>query len=115
MRLLLINIVDEPLLVHPTVAPTLFIDDLSSEELDGEDDVILDNLGGFAQLVVRRIHADGMEVSATKSLVSASHPGLGHALEDRLGPRTPSPVKVALSGSTAPRPDARRKVARNLG
>ena len=78
MRLVMIDIVDQALLVHLTVTPTLFVNDLS-EELDGGDDAIFDHLGGFTQLVVARITADGMEVSASKSLVSASHLGLGTA------------------------------------
>ena len=77
MRLVMVNIVDEAQIEYPTVTPTLFVDELS-EELDGDDD-ILDNL-------VQRINADGMEVSATKSLVSSPHPNLGRALEDRLAP-----------------------------
>ena len=81
MRLVMIGIVDQALLVYPTVTPTLFVDDLS-EELDGEDDEIV-NFGGFLQLVVDRITTDGMEVSANKPRVSASHPDLGYALEDR--------------------------------
>ena len=64
MRLVIVDIVDQALLVYPTVTPTFFVDDLS-EEPDGEDDDIVYNLGGFTQLVVTRITDDGMEVSAT--------------------------------------------------
>ena len=46
MRLVMVDIVDKALEVHPTVQPTLFVDDLSGE-LDGDDDYIVDNLGGF--------------------------------------------------------------------
>ena len=72
MRIVMINIVDNALLRHPTVEPTLFVDDLSGEQ-DGVEDVIVSELGGFTEHVIRRIHADGMEVSDTKSLVSASN------------------------------------------
>ena len=50
--MVMIDIVDQALIVHPTVTPTLFVDDLS-EELDGKDDYIVDHLGGFTQLVVK--------------------------------------------------------------
>ena len=81
MRLVMINIVEQALLAHPTVTPNLFVDDLS-EEHTGDDDIIVRELGGFTESVSQRIEDDGMEVSATKSLVFSSHPTLGHALED---------------------------------
>ena len=46
MRLVMIDIVDGALEVHRTVVPTLFVDDLS-EELSGEEDTIVEELGGF--------------------------------------------------------------------
>ena len=83
MRLVMIDIVDGALEVHPSVTPTLFVDDLS-EELAGEEDTIVGELGGFTDLVIHRIQEDGMEVSTTKSVISASHPTLGTAMVDRL-------------------------------
>ena len=83
MRIVMINIVDNALIMHPTVEPPRFVDDLSGEQ-DGVDDVIISELGGFTEHVIKRIHADGMEVSATKSLVSASNGRLAEALMLRL-------------------------------
>ena len=85
MRIVMIDIVDATLLCHPTVTPTLFVDDLSSEH-DGEGDHIASELGGFNDLVAIRIREDGMEVSQSKSVVSASTPALGAAVMDRLKP-----------------------------
>ena len=68
MRLVMIDIVDQALIVHPTVTPTLFVDDLS-EELDGNDKYSIDHFGGFTELVVNRIARDCMEVSASTPLV----------------------------------------------
>ena len=62
MRLVMINIVDSVMKHHPTVIPTLFVDDLSIE-LSGEDDHILFHIAGFTARTVQRIHTDGMEVS----------------------------------------------------
>ena len=62
MRIVMIDIVDAALIQQPTVTPTLFVDDLSSEK-DGEDEHIVSELGGFKDLVAKRIHDDGMEVS----------------------------------------------------
>ena len=83
MRLVMVDIVDKALEVHMTVVPTLFVDDLSSEQ-DGDDDVSVEELGGFTNLVINRIQDDGMEVSGTKSVASASQPSLGEALRAKL-------------------------------
>ena len=83
MRLVMVDIVDAALMVHPYVEPTLFVDDLSVE-VDGDDDFIVTHCGGFTKIVVERIKADGMEVSETKSVVSASHSTLGSKLADKL-------------------------------
>ena len=85
MRIVMINIVDAALAQHPTVTPTLFVDDLSSEK-DGDDEHIVRELGGFNDVVARRIHDDGMEVSQAKSVVSASSPSLGAAMVVNLMP-----------------------------
>ena len=86
MRLVMIDIVDSALVIHPTVEPTFFVDDLSAE-LDGtdDDDDIVYHLSGFTEIVATRIAADGMEVSGTKSVISASHGQLGEVLMARLG------------------------------
>ena len=83
MRLAMIHIVDAAIVAHPTVEPTLVVDDVSSEKA-GEADDIAEELGSFTWMLVQLIRADDMEVSATKSLVSASNPSLGKAIEYKL-------------------------------
>ena len=56
--------------------PRRFSSTTFSEELDGDDECVIDSLRGFTQLVAKRIHADGMEVSDTKSVVSPYTKGL---------------------------------------
>ena len=46
MRVVMIDIVDAALIQHPSVTPTLFVDDLSSEK-EGENEQIVEELGGF--------------------------------------------------------------------
>ena len=98
MRLVMIDIVDQASLAHPDVTPTLFVDDLSSEQ-NGGHDFIKKELGGFTRHVVIRIHEDCMEVSGTKSMVSASHPSLAEALQSQLQQfRIPSVLRVKSLG-----------------
>ena len=54
----------------PTFDPALFVDDLSTD-MDGHDEQIISRLNGFTELTSARIQEDGMEVSKTRSLVSA--------------------------------------------
>ena len=79
----MIDIVGAASKVHRSVVPTLFVDDLSAEAA-GEEDTIVNELGGFTKLVILRIEADGMEVSTTKSITSASSPSLGEAMKTKL-------------------------------
>ena len=80
----MITIVDAALLFFPTVAPTLFVDDLALEH-DGDEPSILDNLCAFTVSVMRRIQTDGMEVNRTKALISASHLSLADSTAARMG------------------------------
>lgn len=83
MRLVMIDIVDSALRCHPSVTPTLFVDDLSAESMAGTLHV-LKHLVGFTRHVCRRVAADGMEVSATKSICTASSEKLGRGIADDL-------------------------------
>ena len=49
-------------------------------------DDITNELGGFNDIVAKRVREDGMEVSQSKSVVSASAPSLGAAVMDKLKP-----------------------------
>jgi hypothetical protein len=98
MRLVMVDIVDKASAAHLTVTLTLFVDDLSGEQT-GDHDLINKELGGFTKHVVIRIHQDCMEVSGTKSMVSASHPTLGEALQSTLQQfRIPSVLRVKSLG-----------------
>ena len=83
MRLVMIDIVDQALRAYPSVTPTLFVDDLSAESVAVERH-IKHNLVGFVRMVCDRIKADGMEVSSTKSVCTASSERLGQELADQL-------------------------------
>ena len=80
----MIDIVDAALIVHPTVEPVLFVDDLSAEKV-GEEDEIVKELRGLTLIVMARIHADGMEVSRVNSMISASRPSIAAKMVARLG------------------------------
>ena len=83
MRLVMINIVDRALQVYPSVTPTLFVDDLSAESVAVERH-IKHHLVGFVHMVCRRIKADGMEVSTSKSVSTASDDKLGQEIAELL-------------------------------
>ncbi len=55
--------------------------------------MVASQLGGFTNLVIARIKADGMEVSTTKSVISASTPSLGDDVKAEL---TDSSIPYAL-------------------
>jgi hypothetical protein len=86
MRLCMIDCVDSALRAHPTIEPTLFVDDLSGER-DGSHKIIVKELGGFIEKVAKRVHDDDMELSQTKSVVTASNPQLGAEMVERLRPQ----------------------------
>ena len=83
MRVVLIRIIDAALLVHPGVTPTLFVDDLGVEVAGGPK-YCESQLVGFVLMVCDAITADGMEVSADKSVCLASTLALGEAVRDGL-------------------------------
>ena len=94
MRIVMINIVDVALEVHPTVEPTLFVDDLSTEVSGHGDDVLIGEITAFTVMVCDRIAADGMEVSQTKSVCTANHPVLGNAVADMVSSKTSTNVST---------------------
>ena len=61
---------------------------ISPVKRNGENEQIVEELGGFNDKVAKRIHEDGMEVSQAKSVVSASSPSpsLGAAMVTSLMP-----------------------------
>ena len=81
MRLVMINLVDKALRLHPSVSPTLFVDDLAASSA-GPDKWIKRELGGFIIVVVKGFLENCFELSGTKSLVTASTEELGLAMEE---------------------------------
>ena len=83
-----------------------FVDDISGEQ-EGTDEFVVQELSGFTGILVCGIRADKMEVSGSKSLVSASRPELGLAIEHALAEHQPKPNSSTLGppASTQVNPD----------
>ena len=76
MRLVMIRIVDRASQISPMVVPTLFVDDLSAEVAGGQK-FVQTNVVQFTRQVCSDIERDGMEVSRTKSICTASSDTVG--------------------------------------
>ncbi len=83
MRIVLMRIVDRACALHPAVTPTLFVDDLSAE-VAGTPRYILRHLIPFVIYVCNQMTEDLLEVSAKKSMCTASSDALGTALAQGL-------------------------------
>ena len=81
MRVVMINLVENTLRAHPSVTPTVFVDDLAAESM-GPDGWIKSELGGFITVVVEGFKENCFELSGTKSLVTASSDELGMMMEE---------------------------------
>ena len=68
------------LIVHPSVVPVLFVDDLSVQSI-GSLEHLEDHFVDFLKLVCSRIGRDGMELSRTKSVFTASSNSVSEVLE----------------------------------
>ena len=79
MRLAMVRKVERALSAHPSVVPTLFVDDLSAE-CTGPEKVIEAELVPFINKVAADIEGDGMELSRKKCVCTASSDQLGHRL-----------------------------------
>ena len=66
---------------HPSVAPTIFVDDLAAESM-GPNGWLKSELGGFITVVVQGWKENCCELSGTKSLVIASTVELGTMMEE---------------------------------
>ena len=80
MRVVMINLVEKALRAHPSVTPTLFVDDLAAESA-GPDLRIKKELGTFITVIAEGFKANQFELSGTKSLVTAATDGLGEMME----------------------------------
>ena len=81
MRVVMINLVERAWKAHPSVTPTLFVDDLAAEAA-GPDHGIEKELGGFIIIIVDGFKANQFVLSATNSLVTASTDKLGERMEE---------------------------------
>lgn len=81
MRVVMINLVETALRAHPSVVPTIFVDDLAAESM-GPNGWITSELGGFITVVVQGFMENCFELSGTKSLVTASTDELGTMMEE---------------------------------
>ena len=81
MRAVMIHLVEKALQAHPSVTPTVFVDDLAAESA-GPDKWIKTELGGFIEIIVDGFKANHFELSGTKSLVTASTDELGEMMVD---------------------------------
>jgi len=79
MRLIMIRAVDAALKLFPRVNPTLFVDDLAAD-MTGPTNHVVDQLGGFIEVVALFIKDTNQELSSTKSLCTASHKEVGELL-----------------------------------
>ena len=68
-------------MAHPSVAPTVFVDDLAAESA-GPNMWIKTELGGFIKVIVDGFRANLFELSGTKSLVTASTDELEKTMVD---------------------------------
>ena len=82
MRLVMIRAVDRARLQHPAVTPTLFVDDLAAS-ICAPAQRVVDELGGFIEIIADFITSTGQELSPTKSVLVASSKQLGEQLIER--------------------------------
>ena len=84
MRLLMINVVDALYKVFPQVTPCVFVDDIAADTEHEDAEVVKTRLANFLRSICCRLTADGLEVSATKSVVTASTRELGEGIANKL-------------------------------
>ena len=79
----MVRVVDQASRRSPEVVPTLFVYDLSVGASGGNRSV-QDKIASFTNAACKAIEADGMEVSRTKSVCTASDTKLGRNIADEL-------------------------------
>ena len=82
MKLVMIRIILKASEAHRTITPCCFVDDLSAEGT-GTDKHVLEELGGFIEVVAKGITEGEMELSGTKCVATANSKVLGKALQNR--------------------------------
>ena len=84
MRLLMIDVIDAALKVFLTITPTAFVADVAAEVADEDEDQAVSQLIRFLRSVCSRLTADGLEISPTKSVVTASIGDVGRKIASKL-------------------------------
>jgi hypothetical protein len=95
MRVVMLRIVEQASRISPEVVPTLFVDDLSVEVAGGRK-FVHQQLVDFTEVACQAIEKDGMEVSKTKSVRTASDYKLGKETK-RLQPYLIKMVSIGYS------------------
>lgn len=80
----MLNMVDTAYAAYPQVTPCVFVDDIAADTGDDEEDSVVTRLSRFLQSTCCRLTADGMEVSASKSVVTATKSSTGEAIAGKL-------------------------------
>ena len=78
----MVRVVDRALRLRPTVFPTLFVDDLAADIIAPEKSVV-EELGGFIEVIAEFVESTDQELSPSKSLCTASTKELAMALVKR--------------------------------
>ena len=73
---------DKAVSFHKMIKPTVFVDDIAAD-MAGPDDQVVRNLGGFIERIARVFKKNGLELSAKKSVCTASTKTLGRRLAQR--------------------------------
>lgn len=84
LRVLMIHVVDVAYAAHPTVTPSLYVDDLSAEAT-GPATHVTKTLAEFTLKVCDALTKNRLQLSDKKSICTASSDSIGLNLEKRLG------------------------------
>ena len=84
MRLLMLDVVDAAYKVFPQVSPCVYVDDIMAAALADSDEEVKSALTNFLRSICSRLTADGLEISASKSVVTASSQSLGEDIAANL-------------------------------
>ena len=66
------------------MCPCVFVDDVAADTADPEEEEAESQLSGFLLSVSSRLTPDGLDISSSKSVVTASNPALGRRIVGRL-------------------------------
>ena len=76
MKLAMIRIIRKALRAHPKITPCCFVDDYRPTNI-GCDDHVVEELGGFIEVIAEECRINALELSGTKCVATASTKKLG--------------------------------------